>query len=150
MMNVSKNNFRDDFEKIVSLLILMINSKIIQTSLMKIQMSPMILIINQTNNSHLETHKDVKEDVTKLLIKTENLVIKILIQMLMVHLMIDTMKTLSMSYNTINKKIIQITSQYIRMINFLLKKTLIMMLHVEIIVMKHQIENMIKTMIMVV
>ena len=76
-MNVSKNNFRDDFEKIVSLLILMINSKIIQTSLMKIQMSPMILIINQTNNSHLETHKDVKEDVTKLLIKTENLVIKI-------------------------------------------------------------------------
>ena len=60
MMNVSKNNFRDDFEKIVSLLILMINSKIIQTSLMKIQMSPMILIINQTNNSHLETHKDVK------------------------------------------------------------------------------------------
>ena len=69
MMNVSKNNFRDDFEKIVSLLILMINSKIIQTSLMKIQMSPMILIINQTNNSHLETHKDVKEDVTKLLIK---------------------------------------------------------------------------------
>ena len=105
-MNVSKNNFRDDFEKIVSLLILMINSKIMQTSLMKIQMSPMILIINQTNNSHLETHKDVKEDVTKLLIKTENLVIKILIQMLMVHLMIDTMKTLSMSYNTINKKII--------------------------------------------
>ena len=81
-------------KKIVSLLILMINSKIIQTSLMKIQMSPMILIINQTNNSHLETHKDVKEDVTKLLIKTENLIIKILIQMLMVHLMIDTMKTM--------------------------------------------------------
>ena len=30
------------------------------------------------------------------------------------------------------------------------EKTLIMMLHVEIIVMKHQTENMIKTMIMIV
>lgn len=103
---MSKNNFRDDFEKIVSLLILMINSKIIQTSLMKIQMSPMILIINQTNNSHLETHKRRQRRRNQATNKTENLIIKILIQMLMVHLMIDTMKTLSMSYNTINKKII--------------------------------------------
>ena len=76
-MNVSKNNFRDDFEKIVSLLILMINSKDNTNEFDENS--------NESNQSdqqfHLETHKDVK-DVTKLLIKTENLIIKILIQML--------------------------------------------------------------------
>ena len=70
--------------------------------------------------------------------------------MLMVHLMIDTMKTLSMSYNTINKKDHLDNEPIHKDDKLSSEKTLIMMLHVEIIVMKHQIENMIKTMIMVV
>ena len=105
-MNVSKNNFRDDFEK---------NRQSINSD-DQFEDNTNEFDENSNESNDFDNQSDQqfpprnaqrrqrrRNQATNKNRKFGN---QNLIQMLMVHLMIDTMKTLSMSYNTINKKII--------------------------------------------